>query len=171
MRFVIAYLALYMLPFPITVLGTVARLPLIGDIPGFATAVGGIISGWYSLLSALADVTGRLLLGVDVEVGPSGSGDRLVNYVTLIVTVALALAISIVWTLATRGRRVGAGAFDVSRVLSRYYLATTLLVYGWLKVFPLQMPTPGPDRLLQPYGDSSPMGIAWTFIGASTAYE
>ncbi|MDH3733887.1 MAG: hypothetical protein OEU54_10155, partial [Gemmatimonadota bacterium] len=47
----------------------------------------------------------------------------------------------------------------------------TMLSYGWVKIFPLQMPLPGPDRLMQPYGDSSPMGLVWTFIGASTAYQ
>jgi hypothetical protein len=60
---------------------------------------------------------------------------------------------------------------DVSRVIARYYLATFLLVYGWIKVFPLQFPGPGPDRLLQSFGDASPMGLAWTFLGTSSAYQ
>ena len=61
--------------------------------------------------------------------------------------------------------------FGGSRALARYYLATTMLTYGWIKLFPLQFPAPGPDRLLQAYGDSSPMGIAWTFVGASAGYQ
>ena|GEM_PF-5392919 len=35
-----------------------------------------------------------------------------------------------------------------------------------------QIPVPSPtlDRLVQPFGDASPMGLVWTFMGASTAY-
>jgi len=40
-----------------------------------------------------------------------------------------------------------------------------------MKVFPLQFIPPGPDRLIQSYGDSSPMGLAWTFLGASIGYQ
>jgi hypothetical protein len=91
--------------------------------------------------------------------------------VKLVFDAGMALVISTAWTVAVRGRRVAEMTFDVSRVLTRYYLAWYLLIYGWIKIFPLQMPPPGPDRLIQSYGDSSPMGIAWTFIGASIAYE
>jgi hypothetical protein len=40
-----------------------------------------------------------------------------------------------------------------------------------MKLVPAQMPPPALDRLVQPFGDASPMGLAWTFIGASPAYE
>lgn len=39
------------------------------------------------------------------------------------------------------------------------------------KVIKTQFPFPGPERLLQPYGESSPMGLLWTFMGHSTAYN
>src|SRR5258708_21145416 len=42
--------------------------------------------------------------------------------------------------------------------------------YGWHKIMPVQFPPPGPDRLLVAYGDSSPMGLLWTFMGASKPY-
>src|SRR5437899_11151387 len=35
----------------------------------------------------------------------------------------------------------------------------------------MQFPPPALDRLVQPFGDASPMGLAWTFVGASPAYE
>jgi hypothetical protein len=38
-------------------------------------------------------------------------------------------------------------------------------------VIPAQMPAPYLSRLLETYGDSSPMGLLWTFIGASKPYE
>lgn len=171
LRFVIAYLILYMLPFPLQLLGNVARLPLLGDIPGVGTAIGAILGAWDSMTAPLVTLTGSLAFGVDVEPRLTGSGDQTFNYVELFFDLMMAAVISVVWSLLVRGRRLSAMTFDVTRVLTRYYLGWYLLIYGWVKVFPLQMPAPGPDRLLQPYGDSSPMGIAWTFIGASMAYE
>lgn len=170
-RFAIAYLILYMAPFPLTLLSTFLRLPLISAVPGLDTAAGWITGLWGSLTTPLVSLTGNVVFGVDVEPRPTGSGDRMFNYVEIVVDVGMALVVSVGWTLAARARRISAMTFDVSRVLARYYLGTFLLIYGWIKVFPLQMPTPGPDRLLQPYGDSSPMGIAWTFIGVSMGYQ
>ncbi len=39
------------------------------------------------------------------------------------------------------------------------------------KVFPLQMPAPQLTRLLEPFGNFSPMGVLWYSIGSSFAYE
>jgi hypothetical protein len=46
-----------------------------------------------------------------------------------------------------------------------------MLSYGMVKAFPLQMPAPGLTRLLEPFGNLSPMGVLWASIGASTGYE
>jgi hypothetical protein len=55
-------------------------------------------------------------------------------------------------------------------VLVRYTLAFTLFGYGFAKVFPLQFqPTPL-RRFIEPYGVFSPMGVLWSFMGASVPY-
>jgi hypothetical protein len=46
-----------------------------------------------------------------------------------------------------------------------------MLNYGFGKVFHLQMPYPYLSRLVQPYGDSSPMGLVWTYVGQSKAFS
>ncbi len=56
-------------------------------------------------------------------------------------------------------------------VLVRFYLAFTLILYGLVKVIKLQFPDPSLMRLLQPFGDASPMGLAWTFLGFSKGYN
>jgi hypothetical protein len=56
-------------------------------------------------------------------------------------------------------------------VYLRYALAAVLLSYGFAKVPPTQFPKPGPELLVQTYGDSSPMGLLWRFMGFSPAYE
>ena len=43
--------------------------------------------------------------------------------------------------------------------------------YGMVKAFPLQMPAPSLQRLVEPYGDFSPMGVLWSSIGASFPFE
>jgi hypothetical protein len=58
----------------------------------------------------------------------------------------------------------------IARLWVRYALACILTFYGLTKVFKAQFAMPSPWRLLQPYGESSPMGLLWTFMGASTPY-
>jgi len=53
---------------------------------------------------------------------------------------------------------------------SRWYLVD-LPGYGFAKVIKTQFPAPSVMRLTQPYGESSPMGLAWTFMGYSKAYN
>lgn len=171
LRFVIAYLVLYMLPFPLTLLPSLQRIWPLGHVPGLSKAIGWLLGLWPAMTNALTTFTGRVLFGLDVTPQVTGSGDQTFNYVALAATALLALVVSLAWSLAVRGRRVGATTFDVSRVLARYHLGWYMLIYGWVKIFPLQMPAPGPDRLIQSYGDSSPMGLVWTFVGASVGYE
>lgn len=171
LRFVIAYLMLYMLPFPITLLGSLGRIWPLAHIPGLSKSIGWLLGRWPAMTNALTTLTGRLLFGLDVQPQVTGSGDQAFNYVALVAVGLMALVVSLVWTAAARGRRVTAMAFDLSRVLARYHLGWYMLIYGWVKIFPLQMPAPGPDRLIQSFGDASPMGLVWTFVGASAGYE
>jgi len=46
-----------------------------------------------------------------------------------------------------------------------------MVTYALVKIFPMQMPYPPLARLLEPYGNFSPMGVLWYSIGASPAYE
>jgi hypothetical protein len=57
------------------------------------------------------------------------------------------------------------------RVWVRYFLAAMMFLYGVVKVVPTQFSRPPLDRLLQPFGEASPMGLLWTFMGASVGYN
>ena len=170
-RLTLVYFLIYMLPFPLTLLYYIPALPLLDKIPGLSTVVGWIAGLYSKMVYPLATLVGKHVFGVETTIEFTGSGDRTFNYLLLVVTTSLAVVICAVWTLASKGRRVSPRMLDASHVVARYYLATNMLSYGWVKVFPLQFPLPGPDRLIQPYGDSSPMGLAWTFLGASSAYQ
>src|SRR5262249_51191039 len=49
-------------------------------------------------------------------------------------------------------------------------LAVTMFSYGFVKVFPLQFRPPTFARLIEPFGEFSPMGVLWSFMGVSKAY-
>jgi hypothetical protein len=55
------------------------------------------------------------------------------------------------------------------RLFIRFALLSTLIVYGMDKGVPLQMPFPFLTRLVEPYGNFSPMGNLWAFIGGFAA--
>ena len=50
-------------------------------------------------------------------------------------------------------------------------LASEMFLYGLAKAIPLQMPFPYLTRLLEPYGNFSPMAVLWSSVGASHSYE
>jgi uncharacterized membrane protein YphA (DoxX/SURF4 family) len=101
----------------------------------------------------------------------TGSGDRVYDWVEVACMLALALFGTLVWTVADRKRAAYPKLLAWSRLGVRFALAATLLTYGAVKVFPLQMPFPGLQRLVEPYGNFSPMGVLWSAIGASPHYE
>jgi hypothetical protein len=53
----------------------------------------------------------------------------------------------------------------------RFAAGTTMVGYGMVKAIPLQMPAPPLTRLLEPFGNFSPMGVLWYSIGSSFPYE
>jgi len=156
-RFAFSYLVLYLLSiFPV----------FLEVIPG-----GEAIVGWYqALLAAVLPWAGRHLLGVDATVHPSGSGDTMADWVQVFCILVLALMSTVVWSLLDRKRAQYARLYEWLRVGIRCGLGLTMIIYGGSKVVPSQFPPPSLDRLMQPFGDASPMGLLWTFMGASAPY-
>lgn len=120
----------------------------------------------------LAAWVGENLLGLEaITTDPTGSGDMTLHWVGWLVMMAVSLAGSLLWTLRDRGRRHDRRLGRWVVVVCRYYLLTVMLGYGFAKIFAVQFPAPSLERLLQPYGDSSPMGLLWTFMGFSRPYS
>ncbi len=101
---------------------------------------------------------------------PSGSGDTTYNYVELLVCFVLALMSAIIWSLFNKNEKHYDTFLHWFLIVLRYFLVYQLLGYGYAKLFYLQFGQPNLMRLLEPYGQSTPMGIAWTFIGLSKPY-
>lgn len=106
----------------------------------------------------------------EISLEPTGSGDMYYNYMELFLCFVLAIFASLVWSLFNKREKGYDTLLHYFLIFCRYYVAYSLISYGYSKIFYSQFGAPSLGRLLQPYGDSSPMGIAWTFIGASKPY-
>lgn len=115
---------------------------------------------------------GAHVLGIEEPIATefNGSGDRMFDWVQLFCVAVLALLGAAVWCIVSRRSRYDERLYAGLRIGMRYVLALAMLGYGFHKLIPLQFGEPGTWRLLQPYGESSPMGLLWTFMGYSPAY-
>ncbi len=102
----------------------------------------------------------------------NGSGDTTFSHVQVLVCFVLASVVAGLWSLADWRKTDHAWLRDLLRSYLRYVLAITMLGYGLAKLGLLfnQFPAPDAGRLGRSLGESSPMGLLWTFMGASRGY-
>jgi len=112
-----------------------------------------------------------LRLPYPIPFHPSGSGDKLEDYVLSFTLVLAACIVTIVWSVVDRKRDHYVALNTWFRLFLRLSLAATMATYGTIKALPVQMPYPSLARLLEPFGNFSPMGVLWASIGASHPYE
>ena len=103
-----------------------------------------------------------LNLSYEITTFTNGSGDTTYDYVIVFVIFVLAIFIAAIWSLLDRNRVNYSKWYYWLTVAVRFYLGLMLINYGLVKVIKLQFPEPSFYRLIEPYGDSSPMGLAWT---------
>jgi uncharacterized membrane protein YphA (DoxX/SURF4 family) len=87
-----------------------------------------------------------------------------------LVVILLTVLIGTIFTVADRHRKQYERLYGWFLLILSYYLAFILFSYGIGKLFHLQFPEPGLSRLFNTYGQSSPMRLVWTFMGASATY-
>jgi hypothetical protein len=155
-RFAFAYLLLYSFPFPE------------GFLPGTFWLTDAFWRLWYGIdVWVAAHVLG---LGHAISTDETGSGDRACDYVRLLCVFALAVVVTVVWSLADRRRRNYDRLHEWLLIYLRYVLAFTMLLYGVVKLAGGQFFPPSLLRLTETYGQSSPQSLLWTFMGASASY-
>ena len=112
----------------------------------------------------------KTFMDIEITVFPGGSGDTTYNYVEVLVFFILAILGCIIWSAIDRKRQNYNRLLSFFRIYVSYYVGAYMLSYGLSKIFYLQFSEPSFLELFRTYGESSPMGIAWTFMGASKAY-
>ncbi|MFO0981276.1 MAG: hypothetical protein U1E76_05890 [Planctomycetota bacterium] len=156
-RFVFAYLVLYNFPFPLAYL------------PGTDQLSAWYRQAWYRLVPWV----GKHLLHLrqDITVFPNGSGDTTYNYVEVLCFAAIAAVATVMWSILGARQQQHARLHHLLRIYVRYALAVIMLGYGLAKILPPRQFQPaGFDKLVEPFGEFSPMGLLWTFMGYSVAY-
>jgi hypothetical protein len=101
----------------------------------------------------------------------SGSGDKQFDWVLVFSMFVTALIAAAVWSILDRRRPSYPTLRKWFGLFLLLCLASQMFVYGMVKAIPLQMPYPFLSRLVEPFGNMSPMGVLWFSVGASPAYE
>lgn len=127
---------------------------------------------YTDLFPPLVSWVGENLLGIadPIVSKMTGSGDTLYDWVWYLVVILLTVLIGTIFTVVDRHRKNYTQLYGWFLLILSYYLAYSLFSYGIIKMFNLQFSPPGLSRLFQTYGQSSPMRLVWTFIGASSTY-
>lgn len=171
-RFAFVYLLLYCWP-------NAGRSSLLDAIPGTGSGAGDdddtqlltkFLEAPSHALCSWTAVHVFHLSGPVARYHPTGSGDTTLDYVQVFCFAAIAVIVSLGWSLADRHRPHYRKLYAWLRLAVRFTLAFAMLSYGFAKVFPLQFYPPLLSQLTETYGDASPMGLLWTFMGASPAY-
>jgi hypothetical protein len=157
-RFAFAYFVVYLLPFPLDALPSTST-----ESAGWTDAPWHVLVPWVG-----AHI---LHLATPITIFEAGSGDTTYNYVQLLCFVAISLITTVAWSLLDARRPNYAKLSKWLRVYVRFALATTMIAYGSMKVIKAQFPSPDLYTLAEQYGQSSPMGLLWNFMGFSLPYN
>lgn len=148
-RWLVAYLLLYVLFFPLWHLTDIFPWLAVHEYP------------WVLLVKWV----GAAVFAVDAAPRPDSSlGDQTYFFVSLACRLVATTLLALVWSPTAR---------QLERVRSyvALYLAADMIMYGWFKVLPTQMPAFAPDRAILPFGDTNPQGLLWTFMGVSPPFQ
>lgn len=127
------------------------------------------LTKWTGLYP-LTDRVGKHIFHTTVDYTRSGSGDTAAQWISAFTWLLAAFAATAVWSVLDRHRPNYARLNAWFRLLLRGALVSALLLYGMVKLLPSQM-TFVLQRLVEPFGDMSPMSVLWTQTALSEPYE
>src|SRR5690606_6188396 len=147
--FIAVYFFLYIFPFPLN------YIPFVGKI-----------FSWYHKAVEISTIwVGKTILGIESleKILFTGSGDTTFDYVKIFTLLVLSLVITL-FIYVSKIKLNTDKIIVFIRTYGRYFLVLMLLSYGFSKFFEGQFSYPSLERLDQKIGDSSPMGLLWTFM-------
>lgn len=156
-RFLVIFVTLITIPFP---LNTIPKLDFIEK---------SIFGLYQNIVPWIGE--NILRLNEPITIFQNGSGDKTYDYVLLLFFFVLAIIGTILWSVIVKKDWNNEKLNHWFLILVRYYLGYYMIYYGLFKIMPIQFGEIAFWRLLQPYGESSPMGLAWTFLAYSKGYN
>lgn len=156
-RFVCIYFLLYTAPWT-----------WIELIPGLDA----VTAYYYQFADWLVNAANKYVFHTYKELVPlNGSGDTSYGWIQLQLFLLIALAGTVIWSLAankvTQHNRM---AWWFKTIL-RYYVIMFCFSYGFIKLFHMQMPFPGNSLMATQVGDLLPMRLSWIYMGYSHQYQ
>jgi hypothetical protein len=156
-RFFFIYLFLFIAPWT-----WFEIIPGIDYITGF----------YYQFMDWLVGLFNSRLFHIKDQLIPiNGSGDTSFGWAQLCTFLLLAAVGTVAWTLADKKRTAYKALNYWLCLIVRYNLVIVCCVYGFVKIFNLQMPFPAYSQLATPLGDLLPMRLSWLFLGYSHLYQ
>ncbi|MEP6861152.1 MAG: hypothetical protein ABJE66_11050 [Deltaproteobacteria bacterium] len=153
-RFAFVFAALLLIPFPF---GTVPHTDAVNNL---------VIDAWGGVLGAV-----ERMLGLSASVINGDSSDTLAGWLQVGIAIVVATIGAAVWSALDRRRTEYPRLAWALEIYVRYWLATSMITYGLVKLLPIQFPAPHLATLDEHVGEMSPMGLMWTFMGYSRAYQ
>ena len=128
---------------------------------------------WVSLWHQVVPWVGANVLHLQGNLAEvaNGSGDELYDYVLIFCIFVLAAVVTVVWSVLDRKRLDYRQLYSWLRFLMRMIVGAGMIGYGLKKVFWSQFPEPPLAKLVDTFGQTSPMGLLWTFMGESRLYS
>ncbi|MFF2396815.1 DoxX family protein [Nocardia sp. NPDC058114] len=124
----------------------------------------------WTALHPLTDWVGTQIFGVPIDYTVTGSGDTAAKWVAVFTLLLVAVPVTAAWSVFDRRRPNYTRLYEWFRLLLRISLASALLLYGMIKVLPSQMSF-NLERLVEPFGQMSPMAVLWAQSSLSEPYE
>ncbi|WP_270087955.1 hypothetical protein [Sphingobacterium sp. SYP-B4668] len=122
----------------------------------------------YEVLSSMAGFRPGL---IDIA-GESGKWG-LYSFASWGLTAIIAATGAYLWAWLSRNAtpiNVAKGYYWL-RVLARYRIAIGIIAFGYLKLYPMQMPFPSEANLHTAFGDYAPFKLYWQAVGLSLWYQ
>lgn len=157
-RFLFVYIFIYCFPFPFSYVSGAYLIinPINNLMQEFALCIGGFILG----------------NNYSIPTEANGSGDTLFRWILLLTNLIFSFFVTIIWSFIDSKRKEYIKLKKLLITYIRYYVALSILGYGFSKIIPpTQFPEINQLTLINSYGQSSPMRLLWTFMGYSYNYQ
>ena len=111
------------------------------------------------------------MFSIEVNAFHFGSSDKAAYFIMVFIFLIFSLLVSVIWSFLEKNKAKYEKLNYWFFILLRYFLALTLLSYGLSKVFFTQFSEPSVRKLIQTFGQFTPMDLAWIFFGFSKGYQ
>ena len=156
-RFFFCYFLLYVYP------------RSVGSLGAFVEDNNPVRGMWHAIVPWVG--THILHLTGDLTEVANGSGDQLYDWVLVFCIFCAAVIAAAIWSVLDRKRTQYQTLYQWLRIFMRMTIAVAMIIYGADKLYRMQFAAPALWRYVDTYGQTSPMGLLWAFMGMSRGYS